>query len=581
MPPSRSPDIDVHAPQHGRLALVARCFSDEQAFPHASLALQTLVGLALFGVVERLFFACSRLPEEVYHARIICLAALKHPAPLTAVVVSLALLGFWRQLRWQQFELYRPMRWAIAALALTLGFAFSTYGYNFFYDQAHWFDRALVAGLALLVVWHPAMVGLFVVQAFLIAGQFNQPLLYSWTDKMMVYQLLVLLVPFLWLKLVCRRLTLAPYLVAALGVIAIFYFRPALGKIEMGWMAHNSQANIFLAAVHQNGWLAWLGPDRLRQVYLAIDRWQYVLMTLTLLVETAVLFYLIHPRLTAAVLIGCVLMHGGIFLTSGICFWKWAVADVAFAAAILALPREAAARIFNWRGMALGIMIVLGLQVTYRHPVKLAWYDSPMAFHFQVEAVGASGAVYEIPPYCLAPYDLPLAQGRLYFLARHVPQVVNTLGAVYDPAVLKSVGAAHNRRDLLLLRSQYGQRQYNARIVASYEQLVRRYCAWRWREHETGIPWHVKGPPHIWSFARYSGGPVYQGQEQVREVRVRLDEAFIDDGRIKLIASDQVHTFSTDRDAIADQQSDRKADRQSAEAVATARRGSAGERSPQ
>jgi len=517
---------------------------DAQADPRLALLLQVTLGLAVFLLVEPLAFACGHLPASVYDRPVIVVGALKHAAPLIMLLSSvIAVTVFHRRLRWRAMELGTMVRWLALANCLALAWTYSTYPYNYWLDRPHDLDRFLLFVLPWLVLWHPGFLGVFLAHAHLMAGQFNEPLQYSWTDKLLVYEVLLLLFVFVCLTLATRR-GLLPFVGAALCLVALYYAVPAGGKLFLGWLTRNDQANIVLSAWHQNGWLDGLGQIGRSRV-VAIVAWTAPLLKLaTLACELGVVIMLRHRRVAVGLLLGCAAMHVGILLTTGIFFWKWIVLDASLAAIVWWLPAVDARRLFGPVQAVCGLVLISVLFVTHRRPVVLAWYDSPMAFQFRIEAVGTDGTAYEVTPAALAPYDLPLAQGRFYFLT-DVPMLVDCLGSTPHWDMLRKLQTARTAEDLAAIRAVFGNPRTNAASAERFELLIQRF--FRHQQSPRTTSWMSRlpsAPQHIWTAPHRSDGQeTYDGQDAIQSVRIRLREALAHDRQLHVVRDEVVRTF--------------------------------------
>ena len=513
---------------------------DEERNPRLALAAQTIIGLFCFGLILPFFDLCSRMSVSAYDTPVIVLSSLTH-WPFWVVVLPLGLLAVhWRKLAWEQFELHKSIRGMAFVLALVIAFAFATYPYNYFLDRSHYPDRLLLIALAFLVLKHPLFAIAFVLQGFIIVGQFQFPFSYSWTDKAPLFDLLVLLFPFLALKVVNPRQGFLPYLAAALCVVATFYFVPAMGKLQLDWVTGNEQKNIFIAATWQNNWLTAQGNAFLFKIQQHMGDVAFAIKIITIILEVGVIFILFNRRLAMVILIGLIGMHTGILLSSGIFFWKWVAMDLALIAILFLLPKDPDKRLFNPALTGLGAVLVLGLTAVYYRPPNLSWYDSNLCFHFHFEVEGESGEVYQLPPSSFAPYDIPFAQGRFYFLTR-VPQIVTTLGATRNQGKLLALRETNNAYELTEARARLGTVYYNPTQIERFNTFVRKFLAWQVRPDRRERPL-VKPPDHIQTRPQLTAGQeVYNGQEPVTRLRVRLLEALILDGRPELITDFVVH----------------------------------------
>ncbi len=525
----------------GAVALV----TDDAAHPRLSLAVQMALGLAVFVVVAPLAFACGRLPESIYHRPVVIVAALAHAAPLALALSSLAAVSvLHRRLRWREIGLGSIMRWFALANCLTLAWAFSTGEYNYWVDRPHDVDRLLLFVLPWLVLWHPGFLGVFLAQAHIMAGQFNEPLVFSWTDKLLIYEVLMLLYVFVGMTLLNPRQGLLPFLGAAACLVALHYAVPAGGKLWLGWLARNDGANILLSAWHQNGWLDGLGAAGRGRAIKAVESAGLALKVFTLVLELGVVVMLRHRLLAMALLLGCVAMHVGILMTTGICFWKWIVLDVSLAAVVMMLPADDARRLFGPAAALTGAALVAGLFVTHRRPPVLAWDDAPMSFQFRIEAEGASGTRYEVTPAALAPFDLPFAQARFYFLT-DLPMIVDCLGSIFRRDLLAAVEQARTPEDVAAIRAALGPRRVDTWRAGRLQALLER----RFQHHERprAVSWMSRlprPPQHIWTGPhRGEGLDEYRGQEPIRSVRVRLREAMQHDRQVRVIGERVVLAF--------------------------------------
>ena len=173
--------------------------------------------------------------------------------------MSVLALGF-RRLRWSEFEEGRKLRYFVFFSALILAWAFSTYDYNYYFDQPHLADRALLIVFAFLVLLHPGFVPLFLLEAIVIAYQFHLPLGGTWTDKKVVFDALVLFNLFLLAKLVIRKDITRRFLFFAMCLLATHYFGAGMAKHEIGWLGDERLDNL-VAASYSNGWFYFLSES--------------------------------------------------------------------------------------------------------------------------------------------------------------------------------------------------------------------------------------------------------------------------------------------------------------------------------
>jgi len=252
-------------------------------------------------------------------------------------------------------------------------------------------------------------------------------------------------------------------------------------------------------------------------------------------------------RLAIALLFGMVAMHTGIFALSGIFFWKWMLADVLLASVLLALRPMTVRQLFSLRSAAAGAVVIIAYAVVNDRPPVLAWYDSPACFRFDVEAVGRSGRTYQAPPGIMAPYDLPFAQGRFYFLTRR-PQMLDCMGIAHNRCVLERMKTVQSPEAFSAAARDLGRVRFNESRRRQFARLIKRRFE---RVQPSWFDRLPKAPQHIWTSARSDeSGPSYNGQEPIVEVRVVLRESVCRDGRHQLMHAEEVLRVEIDADAV-------------------------------
>jgi len=193
-----------------------------QRFLFAILCLSVFLHLS-----EKNLRNSCHLPEEAYFSSTILFGGLTSSLAFVGTFLC-AVLGaiLYRKRRWSDCNSHRSFRFLIIASAATLTWAASTYSFNYYFDQAHNFDRISIALLCLGLMRWPSLVGLFVVYAFAILSQFDQPFGgFSWTDKDLPLRVMLLFGASLWLSITARRRELMRVsLLMTFSLIASHYF---------------------------------------------------------------------------------------------------------------------------------------------------------------------------------------------------------------------------------------------------------------------------------------------------------------------------------------------------------------------
>ena len=217
--------------------LVAPTRSEEApSFTATALRVGTLMGAFL--ALDWWIGNVSHLPRESYTRSSISVEVLRnflHPKtglPLLAIVT----VGFVRPVwfRWDELDHDKVLRSFVGLVTVVLAWVFSTYDYNFFFDQSHLADRILLCVLSGLVLWRPVFVLPFVLLVVAIAWQFYFPIGgYSVAQPFLLVRVLILFVAMFFVLAVSRRRNAIDFVFCALLLLAATYFNAGLGKISL------------------------------------------------------------------------------------------------------------------------------------------------------------------------------------------------------------------------------------------------------------------------------------------------------------------------------------------------------------
>jgi len=438
--------------------------------------------------------------------------------------LSLATVVVLWKSKWQRANRrgFPDLRMIVFPVILVLAWPFSVYEYNYFLNQTHLADRTGVVVLALLTVYRPMFLGLFITQLGVVLGHFNFPLTFSWTDKSPLIDVLLLTQLYLlgarvgWLRA-------NHFLWGSFWIIAVHYVRPGIGKLEMGWLQENNLENLVMGAIHQNSWLCFGFDDAQRATIVAsVAILSPLLMFAALVVELLPMVYFSGRRILLIGLASAIAMHLAIFASSGIFFWKWIVLDLALMAVVLRLPDSTGRRLFQIRHHIVFCLFLVPSCLLYATAPKLAWFDAPLCQRYHIEIVGKSGSVYQVPPSKLAPFDLQFAQGRLFF-ADSDPMIVDCFGSCNRVQILRSAEAIHTGDDLRRFQSTMGQAKYNAQLSFLLQRTLRNYLQENSVERQVPVFGLLPDPPqHIWTFPDPNlNQDVWNWQELAKEIRIR------------------------------------------------------------
>jgi hypothetical protein len=230
--------------------------------------LWSIVLLVIIGKILLFAYLYRPLPESAYFSPFIGAQILTTPRAVSVLLATLLPLLFcWRTLRWSNFDFGNRLRWLFFGIAAVLAWKFSAYPYNYYYDQSHFFDRCLLVALAGLILVHPSLLPAFLLMASVLINQFYYPLLtQSWTEKLLLFELLIAFNACLFLKIALKRLNTDMILLILLSILGANYFSAGLRKLDISphgyeWVLTN-QMHYILAQVHEMGWLGFVGLEQ-------------------------------------------------------------------------------------------------------------------------------------------------------------------------------------------------------------------------------------------------------------------------------------------------------------------------------
>ncbi len=98
--------------------------------------------------------------------------------------------------RWSAFQGYQSIRFIVALSAGLLAWTYSTYDFNFFYNQSHLIDRTLILLLIPLIWWRPIFLFLFVPYLMVVIHQFSILGGFTWTIPSFPIHIMILFCAF-------------------------------------------------------------------------------------------------------------------------------------------------------------------------------------------------------------------------------------------------------------------------------------------------------------------------------------------------------------------------------------------------
>ncbi|MDJ0789831.1 MAG: hypothetical protein QNK05_23790 [Myxococcota bacterium] len=432
------------------------------------------------------------------------------PLPWMLLCAGAILAARW--IGWSSMATGRQLRWFAGIVALVFAWTLSLYEYNFFFDRLHAFDRAIVCLSAFGVFVSPAFLPLLVVAGFLSMAQFTHPLgvpALSLTDKRIVYEILVALSAWLPVHLILSRVRsriTSPFrlpddgvlIFSLLCLVGASYYVPGLEKLRMAphwheWLTDNDLSML----VHWGlvrGWMRELGPDFTDALLQLVSRTSPFLLTVALLTELAGILLLSRRWLAAALLANHAMLHVMIFLSCGLFFWKWVVADAALSALLVALPRERRDAIFTLPIFAFSVLVIATAPYHVR-PIALGWFDGNTDYRFEIELETADGERAWARPKAVAPYDIIFSFDRFTYL---IDEPFTKAGKSYERLLaIREAGPEGSEE----IHRQFGKNRFDPDKVDDFDRFVTTYFDHRNDSLGRPDPFRsLSAPPHVWNF---------------------------------------------------------------------------------
>ncbi len=481
------------------------------------------VMVILFMAAQSWLRAVTHLAPTAYAGPIILtelagatLRSLMGLAGLAAFGVALMFRGRQILRPWSAFEhgaALRPLLMGVIALAAWFVSAFDP---NPYFHQTYTLDRALVIALALAACWRPGFLPAFLWLAYALLWQFDYPLPfgYVWTEINLPLRILILYAIVVLLESLTGRGWSRPFLVTVISLVASSYWFSGINKVLLNWLAH---PHIFWLTPggYAHGWLTFLDPDQIRAL---TDAWQGMalpLMVLTMILECGSVLVSWRRPLTIGLLIGWALFHLGIVAACGISLWKWLLVDLALAAWWL-WRADISRTVYSGIYAALSSILIVASPLWLR-PTSLAWYDTPVTYTYQLEAVGEQGQSWVAPIRAFSRYAEMLAFGNLSYLDVE-PRLNNQIwGATYDESTAMTLAAATSLADIERAEARYGRVEFDADRAVLFDQFIA--CAF-----EPGAPaapaFSLQAPGHLWAASRGEAPPAGTPIERVRVHRL-------------------------------------------------------------
>ena len=510
--------------------------------------------LVTFMTLHKVILKVFRLPEEAYTGESILWECLPHRGIvlILALVLAGVLILVLPRLRqgWAQFESGASLRWFIGLLTAILAWACSTYAYNAYYDQFHLTDRVALVLLAALVFWRPIFTLPFVACLWAVIWQFNYPSIGFYIQEAEFKPLVKILTLFsaaFLIRAVVSGRRMNDFLFLTLCLVAANFWVPGYGKLSIGWITHGHLYYMFVAS-YTHGWLAFLEPDTVVSITRILAVFDWPMRIGTLLIEGGALFLFLHVRAAKWFLVFFTVLIGGFFLLFGFFFWKWMILHGALLILIFRQSDQASASrrrdLFTRRRFALSLVVIGASSIWFASP-RLAWFDTPFANMTQYEAIGQSGATYDLPLSFFAPYNSHLAMAHFLPFLTPTPILTSPYGITYDRSLADTFLEARTPQDVIRIEgTRAGTSREDKAFAKQFDEFVRRTVTVSNRNaavgRGSGFLSLIRPPSFLLTFA--PGNP-YRHEEPIVSVHVYRISSFFDGQNYTVFRRDLLRTI--------------------------------------
>lgn len=531
-------------------------------------------GLLLFGIAfEAVFVAAeAQLSPNIYFEASYTLALID-TAPLAFVLALLSLAFYgWLfipagrgRLGWRQIDCVGGFRWPIFGVAATLAWAYSSYGYNYYLDQSHQWDRLLLTLLMFGTLRSPLLIAVFCLELLVSRGQFGH-LISSRIpigDELSIRVLGMVVGCALWNTLLCAlasipaasrialvktwcpsaRVQIRSLVYSILCLIGFYYAFGGLSKLLIGaslidWMRFSHMENLFVAS-YLNGWLNHLPETRILDLAEWIRSSSVPISAMTLIVELGMLFVLLRQRGTLLLLAAVSAMHIGIVIMTGIIFWKWMILDLSLLAWLwFWRNHEEVRRIYSRSNFIVSLLLIAAVMVAF-HENRFAWWNTKWFKIYEIEARDEAGNRYLVDYADFAPYTLfDFYQPQELRIQTKVYGMTFNQGVMQrleeaDPADLQQLFATPSGRDA-------GKAQGRQKRI--FNDFMIRYFKHRNSAPGQKVPPFLLPSPSMHN--RHLSAPnLYRDQAPIVKVQLRFIEIFYSDSKLHRMRDEIVHTI--------------------------------------
>ncbi len=377
------------------------------------------------------------------------------------------------RLKWNNIEFGKELRLFIIAIAGIACFTAVFYGYNFYYNQSHFFDRIVLLLLFISIIFRPVFLYPFTFLIFVSWSQGNYPINNnSITDEKLSFDFL--LVSCVFLSFIVKLKTKSSYFLIFCGsIFASSYFYSGLKKIFLSpsgyeWIFQN-ELWVGLYNMKLFGWDPIFFAISSDILFSSIKSYGFIIGLFAVLLEIATVFLFDKRKISLFLLISMITFLSIVLLLWGLFFIKWAVISLLFICIFYTSNIKLQHSLFNTRVLILSVFLIITSKVYY-HPAELSWWETRLSNRFKFLVKGESGRIYEVPANQMAPFDKSFGFNRLCFLFNRPFKVVGDGTADFQ---LQNFLKMHHPNEAFL--NKYDVNYYRPDKLKIFEHFINKY----------------------------------------------------------------------------------------------------------
>ena len=490
------------------------------------LAITSFIVLFIYFFYRIVLFKITTLPFEAYYKSSIQMGFFKKITDnyFYTIPIILGLIFLRKKLitSWNSFEKGKFIRNFVLFLCIMLTWMFAFYDYNYYFNQSHLFDRIFLLILIPFIFWRPLFLFLFILQIFLIIGQFE--VLHGFTRTFPLYPIyiLILFLSFFTFKMFGGKFKFIHFVYLLGCLIASQYVFSGIGKlIKEGWVI-NDQIAYLLPSAYSNDWLGFLSFETINTITKSLSYFNFPLKLLTLFLEIGVLFLFWKRTWIKKLLFAIVILHIAIYVFSGIFFWAWILIDLFYLTLVLKKDLFDEQLIFNRKAFLLSTFIIISA-IIWSRPAKLVWLDMPLNYVHEIHAETSEGKTIFLPPDFFRPFDYQFTLTLLNYLDKK-PRIDIVAGVTSNKKTLDFFKTNRSNEEILAYEKANGNVIYNGKFKGKFTYFIQTFISHRNNQDVSEKKYlsYLRAPDHLWTHT-----PFDESLNEYRNFNGKITKVFV------------------------------------------------------